>query len=62
MREIAVDISGLGFILYSPPAVGDIAEGSNYLERHFWQPQDVARHFMGCQLTAYARGRRAPTA
>jgi hypothetical protein len=56
MREIAVDISGLGFILYSPRAVSHIAEGSDYLEKHFWHPQDVARHVMDCQLTAFCTG------
>jgi hypothetical protein len=56
MREIALDISGLGFILYSPPAVSHIPEGSNYLEEHFWQPEDVARHVMACQLTAFCTG------
>ncbi len=53
MREIALDISGLGFILYSPPAVTHIPEGSDYLEKHFWQPDDVARHVMACQLTSH---------
>jgi hypothetical protein len=56
MREIAVDISGLGFIIYSPPAVRHIAEGSDFLEKHFWQPQDVARHVMDGQLTAFCTG------
>jgi hypothetical protein len=56
MREIAVDISGLGFILYSPPAVLHISEGSDYLEKHFSQPQDVARHVTDCQLTVFCTG------
>ena len=56
MREISVDISGLGFILYSPPAVRHIPEGSDYLEMHFWKPQDVARHLTECQLTAFCTG------
>src|SRR5262249_43187987 len=56
MREIALDISGLGFILYSPPAVSHIPEGSNYLEEDFWQPEDVARHVMACQLTTFCTG------
>ena len=56
MREIAVDISGLGFILYSPPALSNIVEGSDYLEQHFSQPEDVARHVMACQLTAFCTG------
>lgn len=56
MREIEVDISGLGFILYSPPAVHHIAKGSDYLQEHFWEPEDVARHVMDCQLTAFCTG------
>jgi len=56
MREIAVDISGLGFILYSPPAVRHIPEGSDYLEKHFWKAEDVARQVMDCQLTAFGTG------
>jgi hypothetical protein len=56
MREIDVDISGLGFILYSPPAVLHISEGSDYLKKHFSQPQDVARRVMDCRLTAFCTG------
>jgi hypothetical protein len=56
MGEVALDIQGLGIILYSPPAVAHILEGEDYLERHFWQPADVARHVMACRLTAFATG------
>lgn len=56
MREIALDISGLGVILYSPPAVAHIAEGMDYLQEHFWRPADMARHVMECQLTAFGTG------
>ncbi len=56
MREIAVEISGLGLILYSPPAVTHIAGGSDYLEKHFSQPDHVARHVMDCQLTTFCTG------
>lgn len=56
MHELAVDISGIGFILYSPPAVSHIAEGSNYLQEHFWKPEDVARHVMACQLITFCTG------
>jgi hypothetical protein len=56
MCEMAIDISGFGFILYSPPAVTHIAEGSDYLQKHFWQPQHVGRHVMDCQLTAFVQG------
>src|SRR5215216_1357032 len=56
MREVALDIRGLGLILYSPPAVAHIAEGADYLRAHFWEPADVARHVMECQLTAFGTG------
>ena len=52
MREIAIDIRGLGLILYSPPAVGHIAEGADYLRDHFWEPADAlgARAFVRLEL------------
>jgi hypothetical protein len=56
MREIALDIAGLGIILYSPPAVAHIAGRSDYLQKHFSQPEDVARHVMACELTAFCTG------
>jgi hypothetical protein len=56
MRELALDIAGPGVILYSPPAVAHIAEGSNYLQEHFSQPEDVAQHVMACELTAFCTG------
>ncbi|QDU19856.1 hypothetical protein [Urbifossiella limnaea] len=56
MREVALDIRGLGLILYSPPAVAHIPEGADYLRSDFWNPADVARHVMECQLTAFATG------
>jgi hypothetical protein len=58
MRDLALDIRGLGLILYSPPAVTHIAEGSNYLQTYFWEPAEVARQVMECQLTAF--GTRSP--
>src|SRR4051812_6118742 len=56
MHEVALDIRGLGLILYSPPAVAHIAEGMDYLRAHFWKPTDVARHVMECRLTAFGTG------
>lgn len=51
-----LQIQGLGFILYSPPAVAHIPEGSNYLQEHFWNPQDVVQHVTGGQLTGFCTG------
>jgi hypothetical protein len=56
MPEIDVDIQGLGFILYSPPAVAHIAEGADYFQDHFARPVDAARHVMDGQLTAFGTG------
>ena len=54
--EINLEIVGLGMILYSPPAIVHIRKGSNSLREHFWEPADVARHVMECQLTAFCTG------
>ena len=56
MQEITISISGLGLILYSPPAVAHIPEGSDYLQDSFLEPADVARHVVACQLTAFCTG------
>jgi hypothetical protein len=56
MGEVALDIQGLGIILYSPPAVAHIPEGADYLQGHFWHPADVARHVVDCRLTTFATG------
>jgi hypothetical protein len=56
MQEIALDIAGLGIILYSPTAVVNILMGSNYLEEHFTKPSEVAQHVMDCHLTTFCTG------
>jgi len=56
MREITMDIAGMGIILYSPPAVKHIVDGSDYLNAHFSKPEEVARHAMDCELTAFCTG------
>jgi hypothetical protein len=56
MHEIALDIQGLGIILYSPSAVAHIPEGADYLQSRFWHPDDVAQHVMECRLTAFGTG------
>lgn len=56
MQEVVLEIRGPGLIFYSAPAVAHIPEGNDYLQGHFWQPGDVARHVMDCQLTAFSTG------
>jgi hypothetical protein len=55
-HEARISIAGLGMILYSPFAVRHIAAGEDYLQRAFWQPEDVAAHVNGCQLTGFCTG------
>ena len=56
MQEIALDIMGLGIILYSPFAVTHIPEGADYLRSHFWTSDDVARNVIECRLTTFCTG------
>ena len=55
-HEIDLAICGLGVILYSPFAVEQIREGEDYLQSHFWDPGDVARHVGNCTLTCFCTG------
>lgn len=56
IREMPLCIQGLGFILYSPPAVRQIPEGADYLSSHFMRTADVARHVSEGQLTTFCTG------
>ena len=55
-QELKLDIAGLGIVFYSPFAVADIAEGSDFLSEHFWDPADVARYVNACRLSAIGTG------
>jgi hypothetical protein len=55
-RTITLNILGLGAILYSPRATRHIGHGENYLEPHFWEPADVARHVNDCQISGFCTG------
>jgi hypothetical protein len=56
MHEMNLQICGLGFIMYSEPAVAHIPIGADYLQEHFWQGVDVARHVMQGGLTTFCTG------
>jgi hypothetical protein len=53
---IDLEIVGLGIIFYSPFAVRHIPVGQDYLEPHFWKPEDVARHVNSCEISAFGTG------
>jgi hypothetical protein len=54
--KLHLDVAGLGIILYSPFAVAHIAEGDDYLQAQFWEPEAVAKHVMACGLTCFCTG------
>jgi hypothetical protein len=54
--RLKLSIRGLGFILYSPFAVAHIADGDDYLQTHFWEPEAVAEHVNTCTLTGFGTG------
>jgi hypothetical protein len=59
MRELAridLEIAGLGLILCSPFATAHIAEGERYLEQHYWEPADVARHLRAGTIAGFCTG------
>ncbi len=53
-REIVLDIAGLGIILYSPSSAAHIGEGEDYLEAHYWKPEDVQEHIQTGSIVAFA--------
>ena len=56
LKKLTLDIAGLGIILYSPFAAVDIARGSNYLEEHYWDPSEVARHVREGTIVGFGTG------
>jgi hypothetical protein len=56
IRQISLEIQGLGIILYSPFAVADILPGADYFGTNFQKPEDVARHVQDCRLTGFCTG------
>ena len=43
-KEVKLDISGLGIIMYSDFAVAHIAEGEDYFSSKYQTPQQVVKH------------------
>lgn len=42
-KDIFLETSGMGFIIYADFAVKKIKRGENYLSEHYWKPADVAK-------------------
>jgi hypothetical protein len=56
IATVHLSIAGLGLILYSPFAAAHIGNGEDYLEPHFWQPEDVAAHVNRGTISALGTG------
>lgn len=42
-KDIFLETSGMGFIIYADFAVKKIKRGENFLSEHYWKPEDVAK-------------------
>lgn len=51
---MVIDIVGLGIIVYSPSSAAHIREGEEYLEAHYWAPEDVQEHIQAGTIVAFA--------
>jgi hypothetical protein len=52
--EMALDVAGLGIIMFSPSAATHIREGEDYLQPHYWRPEDVEEHVQAGSIVAFA--------
>lgn len=53
MKEITLDIAGIGIIMHSPSATAHIEEGADYLEANYCTPNDVQRHIQAGSIVAF---------
>lgn len=56
LKKLTLEISGIGLIMYSPFATSHITRGANYLEQHYWNPSDVARHIREGTIAGFCTG------
>lgn len=55
-KDIELDISGLGIILYSESNVKQIKEGEDYFLSSYSMPQQVAEHVMEGRIVGFCTG------
>jgi len=55
-KDITINIDGLGFVLYSEGNVEHIAEGSDFFESSFIEPDDVAKHIKKGDIIGFDTG------
>lgn len=50
---MAIDVTGLGIIMYSPSSAAHIAEGQDYLTEHYWDDDDVQEHIQAGTIVGF---------
>jgi hypothetical protein len=55
-KEITLDISGLGIVIYSPESAKHIVEGSDYLTRSYTTEQQVQSHIQKGTIVGFGTG------
>ncbi|WBW96112.1 hypothetical protein [Oceanirhabdus sp. W0125-5] len=53
IKELTLDINGLGIIMYSDFATSHITEGEDYLSQSYQTPQQVANHIMEGSIVGF---------
>lgn len=56
LGKLAIEIDGLGFVVYSPFAMSDVAPRARFLMEHFNEPQDVAALVRAGRLAGFCTG------
>ncbi len=56
IKEIALDIVGLGIIMHSPSATAHIENGADYLVASYSAPEDVDRHIQEGRIVGFGTG------
>jgi len=56
LGKLAMEIDGLGFVVYSPFAMSAVAAGDRFLMEHFNEPQDVAALVRAGVLAGFCTG------
>jgi hypothetical protein len=52
IKSFSLDVEGLGVTFYSPFATASIAEGDDYLDRQFFDPDLVAAQGLAFHMSA----------
>ena len=53
LSEMVIDVVGLGLIVYSPSSAAHIGGGEDYLQAHYWTPEDVAEHIQAGTIVGF---------